>query len=185
LLLAEKISQALITAGIPPELVIIIIAALPFIELRGAIPFGVNLLEMPWYTVFPLAVIGNLLPVPVILLFVEFASRELSRLPFFKRFFERLFTMTRQKSGIIRKYKYIGLALFVAVPLPVTGAWTGSLAAVLLSIERKWAAISVAAGVLIAGVIVTTLCLLGWLGALIAGLLLSILLIYWFMKSAH
>jgi len=182
---AESISAALISAGIPVELVIVIISAIPIIELRGSIPFGVNLMGMPWYTVFPLAIIGNLLPVPFLLLFTEFISKELSRIPVFEKFFTWLFKKTREKSGAIAQYKHIGLALFVAIPLPGTGAWTGSIAAVLLSMDRKWAVISVTAGVLIAAVIVTMLCLLGWVGAIIAGVALSIVLAYGFRHSAR
>jgi threonyl-tRNA synthetase len=107
---AEKISEALISAGIPPELVIVIIAALPIIELRGAIPFGINLLGMPWYTVLPLAILGNMLPVPLILIFIEFVAGWLSRMPVFDKFFNWLFERTRRNSGIIEKYKRIGLA---------------------------------------------------------------------------
>jgi len=182
---AEKISEALISAGIPPELVIVIIAALPIIELRGAIPFGINLLGMPWYSVLPLAIIGNILPVPFILLFIEIVAGWLSRIPVFEKFFSWLFERTRRKSSIIERYKRIGLALFVAVPLRVTGAWTGSLAAVLLSLERKWAGLAILAGVLIAGIIVTILSMLGWTGAIIAGVALCLLLICGFWRSAR
>jgi uncharacterized membrane protein len=185
LLSAEKISEALISAGIPPELVIVIIAALPIIELRGAIPFGINLLGMPWYTVLPLAILGNMLPVPLILIFIEFVAGWLSRMPVFDKFFNWLFERTRRNSGIIEKYKRIGLALFVAVPIPATGAWTGSLAAVLLSIERKWAGLAILTGVIIAGIIVTILSLLGWTGAIIAGVALCLLLVYGFWRSAR
>lgn len=180
---AESISEALISAGIPPELVIVIIAALPIIELRGAIPFGINLLGMPWCTVLALAIIGNLLPVPFILLFIEFVAGWLSRFSLFEKFFNWLFERTRRRSNMIEKYKRIGLAVFVAVPLPITGAWTGSLAAVLLSLERKWAALSILAGVVVAGIIVTILSLLGWTGAIIAGVALCLVIIVGFLRS--
>ena len=93
----------------------------------------------------------------------------------FERFFNWLFERARRRGRMIEKYERIGLALFVAVPLPVTGAWTGSLVAVLLGLRVKTAFISIAIGVFIAGIIVTTLSLLGWLGALIAGSALVIL----------
>ena len=180
---AESISEALISAGIPPELVIVIIAALPIIELRGAIPFGINLLGMPWYTVLPLAIMGNLLPVPFILFFIELVAGWLSHISIFKKFFSWLFERTRRKSSMIERYKRIGLAVFVAVPLPITGAWTGSLAAVLLSLERKWAALSILAGVIVAGIIVTMLSLLGWTGAVIAGVALCLVIAAGFLRS--
>jgi len=184
-LTAENISEALLNSGFAPELVIVIIAALPIIELRGAIPFGINLLGMPWYTVLPLAIIGNILPVPFILLFLQAAVRILSRFSVFEKFFTWLFERTRKRSSVIEKYKRIGLVLFVAVPLPVTGAWTGSLAAVLLGLDRRWACIAIFTGVLIAGVIVTTLSLLGWWGAAIAGVGLCALAVFSLWRSGR
>jgi len=184
-LTAEHISEALINSGFPPELVIVIIAALPIIELRGAVPFGINLLGMPWYTVLPLAILGNMLPVPFILLFIQAAVRILGRLSVFEKFFTWLFERTRRQSAVIEKYKRIGLVLFVAVPLPVTGAWTGSLAAVLLGLDRRRACVAIFIGVLIAGVIVTTLSLLGWWGAAIAGVSLCVLAVFSLWRSGR
>jgi len=182
---AEQISQALISAGIPPELVIVCIAALPIIELRGAIPFGINVLEMQWYSVFLLAIIGNLLPVPFILFFLEAVVNLLGRISFFKRFFDWLFKRTCARSSVIERYQRIGLTLFVAIPLPVTGAWTGSLAAVILGLGRIRAAVAIIIGVLISGVIVTVLSLLGWAGAIIAGIALFTLAAYGLWKSSR
>ena len=88
-----------------------------------------------------------------------------------------LFEHTRRRGRIIGKYRRIGLVLFVAIPLPVTGAWTGSLAAVLFGMKFKHAFLSIFIGVFIAGVIVTCLSLLGWVGAVIAGVVLSVLAI--------
>ena len=182
---AEQISQALISAGIPPELVIVCIAALPIIELRGAIPFGINVLNMSWYSVFPLAIIGNLLPVPFILFFLEATVNLLARIYIFKRFFDWIFKRTRARTSVIERYQRIGLVLFVAIPLPVTGAWTGTLAAVILGLGRIRAIVSIIAGVLIAGVIVTVLSLLGWAGAVIAGIGLCALAAFGFWKSSR
>jgi uncharacterized membrane protein len=78
---------------------------------------------------------------------------------------------------MIEKYERVGLVLFVAIPLPITGAWTGSIAAVLLGMSFKKAILSIFLGVLIAGVIVTCLTLLGWAGAIIAGFVLCVLAI--------
>ncbi len=183
--MAEKISEALIGSGFPPELVIIIIAALPIIELRGAIPFGINLLGMPWYSVFVLAILGNMLPVPFILWLLEAVVRLLERYYIFRSFFDWLFKIARKRSALIDKYKRIGLTIFVAIPLPVTGAWTGSLAAVLLGLSRGWAFIALLVGVVIAAIIVTILSLLGWIGAAIAGIALCALAFYWFWRSSN
>ena len=117
--------------------------------------------EMPWHYALPLAIIGNLLPVPFILLFIDAASQWLSKIALFDRFFNWLFEHTRRRGKIIERYKRIGLVLFVAIPLPITGAWTGSLAAVIFGLKFSHAFLSILVGVLIAGVIVTCLSLLG------------------------
>ena len=177
--------DAITGLDIAKELIVILIAATPIFELRGAIPTGIGILEMPWYYTYMLAIIGNILPVPFILLFLESVSRWLSRVPLFKKWFDWLFERTRRRSGVIQKYKRIGLVLFVAIPLPITGAWTGALAAVLLGIGFKQAFFSILLGVLIAGVIVTCLTLLGWWGAIIAGVVLCGLAVLWFLRRRN
>lgn len=139
---------------------ILFVAALPIAELRLAIPGAIEFLETPWYYAFLIAVIGNILPVPFILLFLEAATRLLGKVAVFKRFLNWLFERTRRRGKIIQKYKRIGLVLFVAIPLPVTGAWTGALAAALFGIKFKHAFISIFIGVIIAGIIVTSLWML-------------------------
>ena len=149
--------EDLLNLGFSKELVVIITSALPILELRGGIPVAMTLFDFTWYYAFLLAVIGNLLPVPFILLFLDAATRILSRVRFFDRILNWLFERTRRRGKIIQKYKRVGLILFVAIPLPVTGAWTGSLAAVLFGVKFKHAFLSILIGVLIAGAIVTCL----------------------------
>jgi uncharacterized membrane protein len=153
--------EELLNLGFAKELVVLVTSALPILELRGGIPVAIGLFDFPWYYALLLAVIGNLLPVPFILLFLNSATRVLSRVPFFDRFLTWLFERTRRRGRIIEKYKRIGLILFVAIPLPVTGAWTGSLAAVLFGLRFRHAMLSIFIGVLIAGAIVTCLSLSG------------------------
>jgi uncharacterized membrane protein len=153
--------EELLSLGIPKVLVVIITAALPILELRGAIPVAMTLFQFPWYYAFLLAMIGNMLPVPVILLFLDKITLWLNKIGFCRRFLDWLFERTRRQSGVVGKYERIGLALFVAIPLPVTGAWTGSLLAVLMGIRFKQAFLSIFIGVLIAGIIITCLSLLG------------------------
>jgi len=163
----------------PEEILnVLLIAASPIAELRVAIPVAISVFDFPWYYALLLAIIGNLLPVPFILLFLEAATRLLSKVALFKRFLDWLFERTRRRGRIIERYKFIGLMLFVAVPLPFTGAWTGSLAAVLFGMSFKHAFFSIFVGVVIAGVIVTCLTLLGWVGAAIAGVALGGLAAY-------
>ncbi len=141
---------------------VLAIAASPISELRGAIPVAIIKFHFPWYYAFLLAIIGNLLPVPFILLFLDTLSRLLSKIGIFKRMLQWLFEHTRRRGKLIERYERIGLMLFVAIPLPVTGAWTGSLAAALFGLKFKHAFLSIFAGIVIAGIIVTCATLLGW-----------------------
>ncbi len=152
----------LVGSGFPNWLEVLVFAASPISELRGAIPWAILKYHFPWYYAFLLAVIGNLLPVPFILLFLNTFSRLLSKIGIFEKMLHWLFERTRRRGKIINRYERIGLALFVAIPLPVTGAWTGSLAAVLFGLRFKHALLSIFIGILIAGTIVTCTTLLGW-----------------------
>ena len=152
----------LVGPGFPNWLEVLAFAASPISELRGAIPWAILKCHFTWYYAFLVAVIGNLLPVPFILLFLDTASRLLSKVGPFRRILNWLFERTRRRGKIITRYERIGLALFVAIPLPVTGAWTGSLAAVLFGLKFKHAFLSIFVGILIAGVVVTGATVLGW-----------------------
>jgi len=162
----------LLALGISRELTVLIIAALPIFELRGAIPVAINTFGFPWYYAFLIAIIGNMLPVPFILLFLDGAVKVLRKVNTFRRFIDWLFERTKKRSGMIQKYETIGLAVFVGIPLPVTGAWTGALAATILGLPFRRSFISIFIGVIIAGAVVTCLSLLGWVGAIIAGVAL-------------
>jgi uncharacterized membrane protein len=168
----EKLLFSLSKKGIHPYLSVFIISMLPIFELRGGVPVGINLFNMKWYVAVPIAVAGNIVPVLPILLLLGPLSRLLSKIEIFKRFFEWLFKRTRSRSVIIERYKSIGLMLFVSIPLPVTGAWTGSVAAFLFNIKKLNAIMSIFLGICIAAVVVTTLSLLGIWGAIIAGIAL-------------
>ena len=148
--------------GICEILVVLGIAASPIAELRAAIPVAIIQYDFPWHYALLLAVIGNLLPVPFILLFLDAITRYLSRVKFAKRFLEWLFEHTRRRGKVIERYERIGLALFVAIPLPFTGAWTGALAAVLLGLKFRQAMLSIVIGVIVAGIVVTCATVLGW-----------------------
>jgi uncharacterized membrane protein len=147
------LSEILLTIGI---------GASPISELRGAIPIAISVYDFPWYYAFLFAVIGNLLPVPFILRFLDAIIPALCRVRFLDRLIQWFLTRTRHRGTIVERYERIGLALFVAIPLPITGAWTGSILAVILGIRFKHAIISITAGVLIAGIIVTCATQLGW-----------------------
>jgi len=167
--------EELLGLGIAKELIVFIISALPIVELRGSLPLAINLLDMPWHWALFLAIAGTMLPVPFLLLLLESVAKWISRTEHGKRLVEWVFQRTRRRSKLIERYERIGLALFVAIPLPFTGAWTGSIAAFLFGLKFSYSLLSIFVGVIIAGVIVTALSLLGWLGALIAGLGLALL----------
>ena len=143
-------------------LVVLAIAASPISELRGAIPIAIIQFHFPWQYAFLVAVIGNLLPVPLILIFLNTFSKFLSKVGGFAKMLHWFSERTRRRGKIIERYGWIGLVLFVAIPFPVTGAWTGSLAAVLFGLKFKQAFLSILGGILIAGTIVTCATLLGW-----------------------
>ncbi len=169
--------EELINLGIAKELIVVIISALPVVELRGALPVAINLFNMPWYWAFCLAVIGNMLPVPILLLFFESLAKIVSKVEIGRRLVNWVFEHTRRHEKMIQKYEWLGLMLFVAIPLPMTGAWTGSIIAFILGMRFTYAFLSILCVVIIAGAIVTSLCLLGWIGAVIAGIGLSVLAI--------
>jgi uncharacterized membrane protein len=177
-----EIIEKLLNIGFTKELVVITISALPIIELRGALPIAINVFNIPWYQALPLAITGNILPVPVLLLFLDSIENILRKFNIGKRFVNWVFERTRKRGEIIERYERIGLMLFVAIPLPFTGAWTGSIAAFLIGQKFLYSFLSILCGIIIAGVIVTTLCLLGWVGAIIAGICLLIVAIFGWWK---
>lgn len=155
----EKIIQYMLVLfkDIPPEWLVAIIAALPVVELRLAIPYGIWNMHLDGMTVLLTAVIGNLLPVLPLLYLLEPISNRLRRFRLWKKFFDWLFERTRRKSKIIEKYELLGLIAFVAIPLPMTGAWTGCIAASLFGLNKKFSFLAITAGVIIASLIVYTL----------------------------
>lgn len=141
---------------IPAWLMTIFVAALPISEVRGAIPLAIGVYGYTPQEAYIISVLGNILPIIPLLLFLGPVSDWLRRYPQGDRFFTWLFARTRRK--YIQDHENFGLtalAIFVAVPLPMTGAWTGCAIAFLLGFRFWPAFVSIAAGVLLAGVIVT------------------------------
>jgi uncharacterized membrane protein len=168
----EKIARRLEEKGLTRSAAVAAISTLPIVELRGAVPVGIVAFEMPWWKVYLIAVAGNMIPIPFILLLLGPLSRFCMQVEPGRRFFEWLFARTRKKSASIEKYEALGLTIFVAIPLPVTGGWTGAMAAFLMGIPFWKAMLYILLGVMMAGVIMTVLSLLGWVGAVIAGTVL-------------
>ena len=125
----------------------------PIIELRGALPSGVAMGLSPW-TAFAVSVIGNMVPVPFIILFIRRILDWMKRFDTFRRFAEKLEAKAQKHEDKIQKYEALGLFILVALPLPGTGAWTGSLVAAIFAIRLKSAVPVIFAGVITAGLIV-------------------------------
>ena len=138
------------------ELTIILTASLPIIELRGAIPIGISLGLSPVHATI-LSFIGSMLPVPFILFSVRPIFKYLKETKLFNKLISSITDKSLNKSARIQRYGIWGLFLFVALPLPGTGIWTGSLAASLLDIRFKWAFPTIFIGNLIAGFIIMSL----------------------------
>ena len=136
---------------------IFLTAMTPIGELRASIPLGLTILNQPWFLVFVISVIGNMIPPIFILwLFPKVSGWLMSHSKLMNRFLNWLFERTRKKAhDKIEKYGDLALIIFVAIPLPNTGAWTGTLAAWLFGIPMKRALPNILYGVIIAGVIVT------------------------------
>ena len=130
------------------------ISILPVIELRGAIPAGAAM-GLPFWAVFLCAILGNLLPVPFILIFIEKILLFMKEHNIFPKLVHWLEEKAQKGAAKVENYALLGLSLFVAIPLPGTGAWTGALVAALFHMEKRRAMLSITLGVLFAGVIMT------------------------------
>ena len=140
-------------------LYVFVISMVPIIELRGAIPVGYGL-GLPFFINYIICCIGNLIPVPFILLFIKWLLNFMSssKIGFFNKTANFVLKKADKNKGKITKYATWGLFLFVAIPLPGTGAWTGALVASLLDMKRSRAMLSITAGVIAAGLIMSLIC---------------------------
>lgn len=132
-------------------------ALLPVVELRGAVPYGVAM-DLPLLSVLAVSVIGNMIPVPFIILFIRrifaWMKTKSERL---RSLAEKLEARAQAKGDILVKYETLGLFILVAIPLPGTGAWTGSLVAALFDLRMKNALPAIFFGVVAAGLIMSVL----------------------------
>lgn len=140
---------------IPKELIVFSISLFPILELRGSI-LAAGFLKMEFLSTFIIAVIGNMLPIPFILVFIDKIFEVLKKTRM-RGVVEKIENKALSKSEQITKYGKWGLFLFVAIPLPGTGAWTGSLIASLLRMKKKTSLISIFLGVIVAGLIMSLL----------------------------
>lgn len=169
--------EQLLGLTVPHEFIIMLIAALPIAELRVAIPVAIHTFGMPWYWAFIVSVIGNMLPVPILLLFFDALAKLISLVKPGKKLIDWVFTRTRKHEEMILKYEWLGLVLFVGLPFPITGAWTGSILAFIMGLKFFPSLLSIFCGILMAGAIVTALSLMGWAGAIIAAIAFIIIIV--------
>ena len=149
----DSIVQSIVTAlsgKISKELIVFLVSMVPLLELRGSI-LAAGLMKMSFFPSYIAAVLGNMLPIPFILLFIEKIFAWMKKSKRFHKIPDWLEKKALSKSAQIEKYGYLGLFLFVAIPLPGTGAWTGSLIAVLFGMKPKKSLLFIFLGVLTAG----------------------------------
>ena len=155
--MGEAIKEYL-SSVLEPHICVFVCSLIPIVELRGAIPLGCAL-GLQWWESYLLSVFGNMVPVPFILLCIRWLIDVFSqsRVKFLNKFAGWLKRKAEKNTEKIQKYAFWGAALFVAIPLPVTGAWTGSLVCATIR-EKFWRAmLSTFIGVLIAGAIMTVI----------------------------
>ena len=164
----EKLAAAFaVTLGkyVSKEAVVFIISMIPILELRGGLIVS-KLIQVPITTAIPLCIIGNIIPIPFILLFIKQIFKWMKKIRIFCGLVEKLEAKAMGKSDNIKKYEFWGLVLFVGIPLPGTGALTGSLIAALLDVDFKKAVLAELLGIAIATVIMSIFSY-GLLGALL------------------
>ena len=143
---------SLFNDSVSHEIIIFLTSLLPVLECRGGMILA-KLFEINFFKAFSICYIGNMLPLPFIILFIKKIFEFLRKFKGFDKFISKLEAKTEKNRDKVLKYKQWGLLLFVAIPLPGTGGWTGALFAALLDIDIKKSFPIIALGVLIAGVI--------------------------------
>lgn len=138
------------------ELIAFIVSLLPVLELRGGL-IAAKIMDIDFFKAFIICYIGNMLPIPFILLFIRKIFSWLKKIPSVEKLITKLEARSIRKADSVKKYRLWGLFIFVAIPLPGTGAWTGALIADLLDIRMKHSLPAIAAGVLVAGIIMSIL----------------------------
>ena len=147
------------------EWIVFIISMIPILELRGGIVVA-TLLDISIWKAVPLCIVGNIIPIPFILLFIRQIFKWLKKVPGISKLVIKIEERAMGKSDKIKQYEFWGLVLFVGIPLPGTGAWTGSLIAALLEVDIKKAVLAELLGIAIATIIMSFVSY-GLLGAVI------------------
>ena len=149
--------QWLTDTGLGRIVFTMLVSMVPVVELRGGVPFGVALGLPPWAALIA-GIIGNMIPIPFIVVYIRRIFQWMRRrIPRLGQLVDRLEKKAHLKGRKVTKYKYLGLFIFVAIPLPGTGGWTGALVAAFLNMPLRKALPSIFAGVVTAGLIMTFL----------------------------
>jgi len=157
--LIKSLLHALST--LPPEWAVVIVSASPIGEIRLGLPVALFVYKMPIAKALLLSVLGNIsFIIPTLFLFKP-VSEFLRRFGIFKQFFDWFFERTKKKAKLVQGFEFLGLMIFVGIPLPMTGAWSGCIAATLFKVKFRYALLANVLGVIIAGLIVLALCLSG------------------------
>ncbi len=157
--MAESLAQYIVdtlSGKISPELIAFIVSILPVLELRGGL-IAAKIMDIEFFRAFVICFIGNMIPIPFILLFIRKVFGLLKRFKKVEELISKLEARSLRKADSVKKYRLWGLFIFVAIPLPGTGAWTGALVADLLDIRIKHSFPVISAGVLVAGLIISAL----------------------------
>jgi len=157
----ERLLSFLYSFGLSPKVMILFLSTLPVTELRASIPIGILVLGQGVKVTFFYSVLGNILPIAPIYFFLEPVSKRLSKTRYMKRFFEWFFERAHKRKALIEKYESLGLMLFVCIPFPGTGVWTGCFIASLLRMKFIPTFLAATVGVILAAIIVTSLTLIG------------------------
>lgn len=136
-------------------LTVFLVSAVPVVEQRGAIPLGIMAYGMDPYIVFFVSLIGSLIPFPFIYFFTKPVFAFIKNKTRLSKWVDRIEIRTLSKSEQIVKYKTLGLLLFVGIPLPGTGIWTGTLASVLLNLRFRYAFVSILGGAIMSAILIT------------------------------
>ena len=166
--MVDSLVESIVTflgGKVSSELIALIVSMMPVLELRGGL-FAAKLMDIDFFKAFLICFVGNMLPIPLILLFIRKIFSLLKKNAKVEEIIEKFEARSLRKADKVKKYRLWGLFIFVAIPLPGTGAWTGALVADLLDIRIRHSLPTIALGVLVAGVIVSCLSygLLGLLG---------------------
>lgn len=154
----ENIVESLVNLfnGLGKEVIVFIISMLPILELRGGL-LAASILNLDFVPGYIISILGNTLPIPIVLLFLDKILRWLEKFKVTKKIVNKLENKILSKKKQIEKYGYIGLILFVGIPLPGTGAWTGSALAVLLNMNKKKSFLYIILGIILASIIMSIL----------------------------